>query len=65
MDLFTWAYAGEMSPPWVSALADETQPDDALPGEIDEVAELAADTGVHSTETLNRRLRRCWPAWGT
>ena len=52
MDLFTWAYAGETSPPWVSALADETLPADTLPGEIDEVAELAADTGAALDELV-------------
>ncbi len=42
MDLFTWAYAGETSPPWVAALAG----DKPIPDEIDEVAELAADLGI-------------------
>jgi hypothetical protein len=42
MDLFTWAYSGETSPPWAAQLAEEGQP----PDEVDEVAELAIDVGI-------------------
>jgi hypothetical protein len=46
MDIFTWAYTGEISPPWAASLA-------ASPLAPDDVSELAADVGI-SAEGDNR-----------
>jgi hypothetical protein len=65
MDLFTWAYAGEISPPWVRL--SETRPSLTTPslGRSTRWQSLPPTLAFHSTETLGGRLRRCWPAWGT
>jgi hypothetical protein len=57
MDIFTWAYTGEISPSWASSLVKPLL-------EPDEVSELASDAGVFSDGDARAGLEALLAALG-